>query len=51
MGCPHRFATIKNGDKVLDIGSGLGIDSYIAGNRCGEDGEVIGIDIAKQQVN
>jgi len=35
----------------LDVGSGLGIDSFIAAKNAGPDGRVIGIDISKNEVN
>ena len=30
VGCPHLHANIKPNESVLDVGSGLGIDSTIA---------------------
>jgi len=50
VGCPHLFADIKEGAKVLDVGSGLGVDSFIAAGACGSTGSVIGIDISKGEV-
>merc|ERR1719378_1920326 len=50
VGNPHKFAHIKNGEKVLDLGSGLGIDSFIASASVGEEGSVVGIDISKSEV-
>jgi arsenite methyltransferase len=35
---------------VLDVGSGLGVDAFIAANYAGEKGKVVGIDIAKREV-
>lgn len=50
VGNPHNFANIQPGEKILDIGSGLGVDSFIAATYAGADGKVIGIDIAKAEV-
>jgi hypothetical protein len=50
VGNPHNFANIQAGEKVLDIGSGLGVDSFIAATLAGKEGRVIGIDIAKAEV-
>ena len=46
VGCPHRHANIKAGDSVLDLGSGLGIDSLIATNAVGSGGRVVGVDLS-----
>jgi len=35
---------------VLDLGSGLGVDSFIAAERAGEEGSVLGLDISKGEV-
>lgn len=35
----------------MDLGSGLGVDSFIAAETVGEQGKVIGLDIAKKEVN
>jgi len=35
---------------VLDLGSGLGVDSFIAASRVGKEGRVVGLDISKNEV-
>lgn len=50
VGNPHRHAKIKTGDKVLDVGSGLGIDSFIASFAAGDKGRVVGIDLSSKEV-
>lgn len=47
LGCgnPSTFAHIKEGDLVVDLGSGAGIDVFIAANIVKEKGKVIGVDI------
>lgn len=46
LGCglPTQFAKIKQGNTVIDLGSGAGNDCFVARNETGEDGRVIGID-------
>jgi SAM-dependent methyltransferase len=58
LGCglPTEFALIKEGDTVVDLGSGAGNDCFVAHSITGEKGKVIGIDftekmIAKARVN
>eukprot|EP00092_Neocalanus_flemingeri_P001211 GFUD01001290.1.p1 GENE.GFUD01001290.1~~GFUD01001290.1.p1 ORF type:complete len:595 (+),score=168.40 GFUD01001290.1:46-1830(+) len=50
VGCPHGHAAIIEGESVLDIGSGLGVDSFIAGAAVGDSGLVTGLDISKGEV-
>lgn len=50
VGNPHLHAKIQRREKVLDVGSGLGIDSFIASNATGPEGEVVGIDISAKEV-
>ncbi|MGD9532463.1 MAG: arsenite methyltransferase [Candidatus Nitrosocosmicus sp.] len=47
LGCgnPSTFAHLKEGDIVVDLGSGAGIDVFIAANIVKETGKVIGVDI------
>lgn len=47
VGCgnPIKFAHIKEGDIVVDFGSGAGIDVFLAANIVKEKGKVIGIDM------
>lgn len=40
---PTKYAGIKKGDTVLDLGSGDGNDCFVACNQGGEDGRVVGI--------
>jgi arsenite methyltransferase len=46
LGCglPTEFALIKEGDTVVDLGSGAGNDCFVARSITGETGMVIGID-------
>jgi len=50
VGNPHIHGNIKSGERVLDVGSGLGIDSFIARHAAGPEGKVVGIDMAATQV-
>ncbi len=44
------FADIAEGDHVLDVGCGAGLDSYIAAQKVGLSGSVIGIDFSSEIV-
>lgn len=52
LGCglPTEFAKIKEGDTVIDLGSGAGNDVFIVRNLAGEKGKVIGIDFTEQMI-
>lgn len=49
-GLPTEYAGIREGDTVLDLGSGAGNDCFIARAEVGESGKVIGIDFSPQMV-
>jgi arsenite methyltransferase len=53
LGCglPTKFAQIKKGDVVIDLGSGAGNDCFIARAETGETGKVIGIDFTPAMIN
>jgi arsenite methyltransferase len=44
LGCgnPTAFSNIKEGDTVLDLGSGAGFDCFLASKKVGRTGKVIG---------
>src|ERR687897_1647592 len=44
-GAPLNFADIKEGETVVDLGSGAGIDVFLSAKRVGGSGRVIGIDM------
>jgi ubiquinone/menaquinone biosynthesis C-methylase UbiE len=44
VGNPHRIGAILEGETVIDIGSGGGMDLLLAARRVGETGRAIGID-------
>lgn len=44
-GNPFRLGPLQEGERVVDVGSGAGIDSLIASRMVGDDGYVIGIDM------
>ncbi|WP_421909602.1 arsenite methyltransferase [Methanolacinia petrolearia] len=47
LGCgnPVAIASLKEGETVLDLGSGPGFDCFLAANRVGKSGRVIGVDM------
>jgi ubiquinone/menaquinone biosynthesis C-methylase UbiE len=53
LGCglPTRFAKIKKGDVVIDLGSGAGNDCFVARAETGETGKVIGVDMTEAMIN
>ena len=53
LGCglPTEFAKIKEGDTVIDLGSGAGNDSFIARKIVGEKGKIIGIDFTEPMIS
>lgn len=52
LGCglPTEFAKIKEGDTVLDLGSGAGNDVFIARAITGEKGKIIGVDFTESMI-
>ncbi len=52
LGCgnPVAMGKIKEGDTVLDLGSGAGFDSFLAGRRVGKSGKVIGVDMTPEMI-
>jgi len=52
LGCgnPVAFSNIKAGDTVLDLGSGAGIDCFLAAKKVGPKGKVIGIDFTEEMI-
>ena len=52
LGCglPTEFAKIKEGDTVIDLGSGAGNDAFVARKLAGEKGKIIGIDFTDAMI-
>jgi len=52
LGCgnPVAFASLKEGETVLDLGSGAGLDCFLAASKVGENGRVIGVDMTPEMI-
>jgi len=52
LGCgnPIAIASLRKGETVLDLGSGAGIDCFLASKEVGKDGLVIGVDMTWQMI-
>jgi SAM-dependent methyltransferase len=52
LGCgnPISRAELKPGETVLDLGSGAGFDAFLAAQRVGESGKVIGVDMTHEMI-
>ena len=51
VGDPVRYAGLQPGERVLDLGSGGGIDCLLAARRVGPTGDVIGVDFLPEMVD
>ncbi len=53
LGCgnPVAIASLKEGETVLDLGSGAGFDCFLAAKQVGERGRVIGVDMTPQMLD
>ena len=53
LGCgnPTALASLKPGETVLDLGSGAGIDCFLAADLVGETGRVIGVDMTAAMID
>jgi SAM-dependent methyltransferase len=53
LGCgnPVALASLKKGQTVLDLGSGGGFDCFLAANRIGKSGKVIGVDMTPEMID
>jgi SAM-dependent methyltransferase len=52
LGCgnPVAIASLKEGEIVLDLGSGPGLDCFLAADKVGKNGKVIGIDMTPEML-
>lgn len=52
LGCgnPTAFATLREGETVLDLGSGAGMDCFLAARAVGPSGKVIGVDMTPEMI-
>lgn len=48
---PQPFVELKQGEVVLDLGCGAGLDLYFYAKSVGENGKVYGLDISEDMVN
>ncbi len=52
LGCgnPVALASLKEGETVVDLGSGAGFDCFLAANQVGKNGRVIGVDMTPEML-
>ena len=52
LGCgnPVALASLREGEAVLDLGAGAGIDCFLAANQVGKNGRVIGVDMTPEMI-
>jgi SAM-dependent methyltransferase len=53
LGCgnPLAIASLREGQRVLDLGSGAGFDCFLAARAVGSDGRVIGVDMTHEMLS
>ncbi|HVM39627.1 MAG TPA: methyltransferase domain-containing protein [Acidimicrobiia bacterium] len=50
VGNPFSLRSLEYGDRVVDVGSGAGFDSFIAASQVGDSGRVVGIDMTDEML-
>ena len=53
LGCgnPLRAANLQSGEVVIDLGSGAGLDAFLAGVQVGRRGKAVGVDMTPEMVS
>ncbi len=53
LGCgnPVALASLKEGETVLDLGSGGGFDCFLAAKKVGKEGKIIGVDMTPEMID
>lgn len=53
LGCgnPVALASLREGETVLDLGSGAGLDCFLAAKKVGNRGKVIGVDMTPEMID
>ncbi len=53
LGCgnPVALSSLRDGETVIDLGSGAGVDCFLAAKKVGENGKVIGIDMTPEMLD
>lgn len=50
VGNPFSLRRLQPGEKVVDVGSGAGFDSFIAAGQVGPSGQVVGVDMTPEML-
>jgi arsenite methyltransferase len=51
VGNPFALRRLEKGERVVDVGSGAGFDSFIAASQVGGDGSVVGIEMTPEMLD
>lgn len=53
LGCgnPVALVSLKEGETVLDLGAGAGFDCFLAANKVGQSGKIIGVDMTPEMIS
>ncbi len=53
LGCgnPVVLASLREGETVLDLGSGAGFDCFLVANQIGKNGRIIGVDMTPEMID
>src|SRR5436190_20809716 len=50
VGNPFSLRRLERGERVVDVGSGAGFDSFIAAGQVGASGRVVGVDMTPEML-
>jgi arsenite methyltransferase len=51
VGNPFSLRHLEPGERIVDVGSGAGFDSFVAAGQVGEAGHVVGVDMTPEMLN